>query len=494
MDTQRMKERVIAFLPRFTIVFCVLQPLLDVLGYWQNKVGITNGGTLTVRLLLLLATVIAGFLLSDKKWIYLVAGGTFACYLTGHIFACVHNGYTNPLEDLTEQTRIFLMPATFVCFSTFLRKNEKVFPALQKGLILDAAIILFVEVLSVLTGTDPHTYSNKGIGILGWFIWANSQSAILSILCPLSIAWAIRRFRNRLFPVLVAALVSFGLLFFAATRLAYASACATGVSFSVCLLYCGRQYRKTSLSLIFLTAVFIALIPVSPMIKNQEAVAENAEKKQALVGEVVSAYGVPADALETDDMHALGASYRYMLQGLVDRFGLERVAGEYRNSLDVSRIWDRRQMQLTGCRLLMEDSTPAARWFGMELCRMRQETDIYDFDTGTWERDTLPFDPENDFLGVYYLCGAVGLVMILSAIAVVGIRALAALIRRPRQVMTPAFAAFAISFGIALAYAYATVSVLRRNNASVYFALVLAGLMYLSKPDVPNQSQEVCAC
>ena len=45
---------------------------------------------------------------------------------------------------------------------------------------------------------------------------------------------------------------------------------------------------------------------------------------------------------------------------------------------------------------------------------------------------------------------------------------------------TPLFAAFLGAYGIALIYAVNTASTLRRNNASVYFAWVLAGLWYLS--------------
>ena len=488
---QEWKRRLCAALPRFTMVFCVLQPLLDVLGFWQNKAGLGNGGTLTIRVLLLICTLLAGFLLSGRKWIYYTAAGVFALYLTGHVLCCVHDGYLNPIEDLTEQVRIFLMPATVICFITFMRKNEKVFPALQKGLALNAGLILLVELLSLITGTDPHTYSNKGIGVLGWFLWANSQSAILSILCPLTIVWAIGRYRGKILPVALISFVSFGMLFCAATRLAYAALLASGLCLAFLLLLCGKEYRRSFAVVLLLTACFAALLPLSPMMRNLRAVEENAVKKQELVDRTAARYGVQPGSSSTDDPEALKAAYSFMLQGLVDRFGLERVAKEYDNSLDVSRIWDRRRMLLTGCHLLMEESSPSAKVFGLELCRMRQTTVLYDFDTDSFAEGVQPFDPENDFLGVFYLCGGVGLALILFTIGLTGFRALFALIRRPKQVLTPEFAAFAIALCVALVYAYATVSVLRRNNASIYLALVLAGLWIRSDHKKTNADQEV---
>ena len=62
-----------------------------------------------------------------------------------------------------------------------------------------------------------------------------------------------------------------------------------------------------------------------------------------------------------------------------------------------------------------------------------------------------------------------------------GIRALIAVIRKPKQYFTLPMCAFAISYGLALIHAYYTASVLRRNNASIYLALILAGLWYLSR-------------
>ena len=120
-------------------------------------------------------------------------------------------------------------------------------------------------------------------------------------------------------------------------------------------------------------------------------------------------------------------------------------------------------------------TTPLACLFGLELGRTRvEETDVYVFETDQWERQPEASDPENDFFGVYYLCGFVGLGLLLLFLGFFAQSSLRSLWREPQKTLAPGTVSFLISFAIALVYAWSTVSVLRRNNASFYFAAILA--------------------
>jgi hypothetical protein len=68
-----------------------------------------------------------------------------------------------------------------------------------------------------------------------------------------------------------------------------------------------------------------------------------------------------------------------------------------------------------------------------------------------------------------------------------GLRALIAVLRRPKEYFNMPMAGFAIAYGLALIHAYFTASVLRRNNASIYLAIVLAGLWYLSRKNTESK-------
>ena len=124
--------------------------------------------------------------------------------------------------------------------------------------------------------------------------------------------------------------------------------------------------------------------------------------------------------------------------------------------------------------------TPLARFFGLELRRTRvNHTEVYDFYADSWELGTENYDPENDFYGILTLNGVIGFGLLAAFLMWFGLWALIAVWREHSR-FTPVFAAFLGAYGIAVLYAINTASTLRRNNASVYFAWVLAGLWYLS--------------
>ena len=119
-----------------------------------------------------------------------------------------------------------------------------------------------------------------------------------------------------------------------------------------------------------------------------------------------------------------------------------------------------------------------SRLFGLSLKEMTvQRTDK----DGVVVTDN--YDVENDFHGVYFLTGICGLVLMIVFLLYFGLRALLAVIRKPKTYFSVPLCAFGIACGLAVIHAYFTASILRRNNASVYLAMALAGLWYLTRPD-----------
>ena len=53
-------------LPLIILLFCLIQPVLDIAGYWQNRLGISNTATMAARMLLLGGSVLLGFFLSVR--------------------------------------------------------------------------------------------------------------------------------------------------------------------------------------------------------------------------------------------------------------------------------------------------------------------------------------------------------------------------------------------------------------------------------------------
>jgi hypothetical protein len=126
---------------------------------------------------------------------------------------------------------------------------------------------------------------------------------------------------------------------------------------------------------------------------------------------------------------------------------------------------------------MLQDELPVtAKLFGMELGRMTHKGQVYDV--------------ENDFYGIYFLYGIVGLVLLLGFIGYFLVQIILALLRNFKQYFTPMAGAVGISLIIILVYAVCTAGVLRRPNASFYLSLLLALSYYLVKIRKYPESKE----
>ena len=121
---------------------------------------------------------------------------------------------------------------------------------------------------------------------------------------------------------------------------------------------------------------------------------------------------------------------------------------------------DDRLERLNFCKLLLEDQPGLSFWFGMEREDMSHAG--------------ITYDVENDFHGVFYLCGAVGLALMVLFLGWFLLRIALALLRDFKGVFTLEAAGCGIALCCALAHAYFTAGVLRRPNVTFYLAALLA--------------------
>ena len=459
-----------AYLPLFLLVLFIIQPVMDVLSYWLTGCGVSNTVSLLLRFFVLFGTGALGFVLSRHKKIYLLFGGIVLIFAVLHGWACLSAGYEgwqNPVYDLTNYIRVVQIPLFTMCFITFLRETgEEGYQTIERGFVINFGLIVLVEILSTVTGTDPHTYANKQIGVLGWFSTTNAQSAILCAIVPVVLMQCMRKTK----PVYLLAgmVVGFGVLYLFATRLSYFAIFITAAGMIVVMLL-SRVWNSRIAAILLLGAdVCGAGFTVSPMYANRIAQKNVAEEKQleadAMIRYVEKQYHTTA---EQSPEQCLAPLYQEYLGEMMDRFGTERIMQTYGYTTDVSELKDARRMKIIYCTYLMEDAGTAAKLFGLELQDM------------VWENRT--FDVENDFHGIYYLYGAVGMALFIVFLLYFVVLALRALLRDFKKYMTWEAGAFGVSLCLLLLHVYCTAGVLRRPNASFYLSVVLAVIYYLVK-------------
>ncbi len=448
-------------LPGLIVILCCLQPVLDALSYWQDAAALGSSITMVPRLLLLVGMAGLGFLLSDRKWIYGLFAGVVGLFWLGHTLVCLQNGYATWFTDLSNFLRVLQLPVTTLCLITCLRQCEGGFRALQRGLVWTFGVIVALQVLALVTGTEPYTYPDKEVGLRGWCFWPNAQSAILSLLAPVCMGYAFARYRDKLWVCLGVSAICLGFLFLHGTRLSYFCLFVAGVGMIVTLLIL-KYEKKFWLPLCALTVFFGALYPVSPMARNQALVAANAQRKAQIFEALVEIGEHEAQGLTGKDYETarLRLGYSYYCGELVDRFGIEAVLDAYDYTEDIGTIIDERVWKLKFCELLMEDSTASSRAWGLSVGRMIH--------------NGLSHDPENDFHGIYYLYGWVGLGLLLVFLGYFLYLIVRAMLTAPKRYFTMDAAACGIALLTVLAHAWFTCGVLRRANTLFYSGALLA--------------------
>ena len=477
----KLKTWLEAHLPALLAILIVLQPLLDVLSFWQNEWNWGNGLTLLLRFGILAAVAAAGFLLSDRRRYYAVLALVLLSFGACHTAAILQADMVTVAEqgeatgigalflDLANYVRVAQLPIFTMAFITFLKKSgEKGFSAVKKSLIAVLLLIAAVEVISVITGTNPYTYPDKELGWLGWFSATNAQSAVLSMVVPVALMTVIQK-KEWSMPLKTAlCVIGFGLLFLFGTRLTFAALLLTGVGLSFTILVADRRQIRSAVMLLLCTAICAVGIGHSPMLRNRQQMAENIIIKQEILDALVADDEAQASRHvegELLEQTRLVGAYHYYLGGLVEKYGLPRVAELYEYSTEATLVADNRVEKKNFCKMMMEDAPALAPWFGMEL--------------GDMTYRGVNYDLENDFHGIYMLYGGVGLGLLLLFFLYFAGLILWALLRDAKKYYTMEAGAFGIAFLTALMHAYATAGVLRRPNASVYLALVLAVIFYL---------------
>lgn len=439
----------------------VAQPLMDVFSYLLSEADIGNSLSSALRLLVLAVTAAAGLSYARSKHPFAVLFAVLSALSVLHFaFAAIYG--TPTAADATNLIRIYSLPVTAVSFYAMLDADETAIDSLFRAITVAFFAIVFVMIASTLTGTDPHTYPGKKLGVIGWFSNSNSQSAVLSAAVPFAVAYATEKKRAAV--PFVAVIGAFALYFFG-TRLAYGAVFGIFTAFFVATVMMRREEKTQSSPLIFLVIIilFALLLPFSPMSKKQLIVSENAAAKAADIATIHSVGGAEA-------------VYYHCFEEMVNRFGFDAVYDAYDKSLDPTVLTDARLEKITYLRLLMRER-PLCGFFGINLSDMTS--------------NGKNFDCENDFHGIYFLCGGAGLLLLILFI-VVHFLPLALDIFKHRSELTPAVTASVVSFLCSVVHAVFTAGVLRRPNASFYLAVSLATMLYFHKKINERRKNNAC--
>lgn len=461
----------------------LVQPLLDVLSYFMQEAG-TTAFTTALRMVLLAAVSLYGFVITDRKKPVLALYAVALAFWVIHMIGCFRQGYQDPVGDAAEYLKLLQFPLWTAAFSAMLRQGQDLDRRAVACLVGDFLLILFIIALSFGLGMPVYTYDypDRGIqlGILGWFGVANAQSAIVLVLGAPLLLWGYRS--GKLWVFTLCAAGGFSLLYFTGTRLTYFGAILLAGGFFVLVLL-GRKRWVFCLPLAVALALLVAFQGMSPMAARQAMSVDSysyyEELTQQYLGEdsdFVYQEGeeIPPEILEKiralyTEVYGKRGIYNTMLLGdLIQEFGVDRVMEEYGYTVDGELLYDVRDKKLHALHLVWEDQDLFTHLFGFEYAKAQIGVTNY--------------DPENDFPALRYFYGYVGAALYVGYCLYFPLLALWHLVRKLRSFFSyPWVEAGTYLAMLAFGFGAAQFSgqVLRKPSVTVYLSLAAALLLGL---------------
>ena len=528
---QTVKDAIVGKLPWIVGVIIVVQPLLDVLSYFLGELG-NNSLSTALRFLMLMVVALLGFVVSDKKRVYVIFYGIVAVFWIAHMANCFRIGCQSMVSDTANFMRIMNFPIFALSFITFFKKGEKLRKFVYTAFAINLGEVVLFTALPWLTGHPVYTYDTLYLGVMGWFGVANAQSAIIVLLAPLAILFAWKTKKYPLF--LVALVLSFGLMFATGTKFTFYSIfIVAGAYIFLFVLNYQKKSLRYVLPLLGVLVLVVAFRNYAPMqqresqsryalsnyqqrieetLKNSGADQASLEamKRELEESENSSASGTLGEEIQLQRLRdsLMGVYtdpevYGPVFENLYQRFGVYNVMDAYEYTSEPSILSDSRVRKSMYAKLMWEEKDFLTHLFGFEYSDMVYDGTIYDL--------------ENDFPAVFYFCGYIGfaLYMIFLALFAVMIfkafgedvaaawktqnskgkrsplrKSLYAFGGGVQSFLTMEMGAVGMTFLLAAIAAQISGNVLRRPNVTVYFAIAAAYLTYLTIIERRDQKRE----
>lgn len=491
MRENTIKGRLSEYSAEIMAAILIVQPFLDVLSFFMQKTNMTFLTT-GLRMVLLVAVSVYGFIISDRKKSYALIYMAMAAFWIIHMANCFRMGYQNIQLDIGEYFKLIQMPLWTMSFISMFKKRDNLNINAVGLLALNFLLILVIIGLAYLTGTAAYTYDypDRGIqiGVLGWFGVANTQSAIVSVLAAPLLLWAYRK--ERLWLFCLSCVAGFGLLYFTGTRFAYFSGMIVAAVLIV-LIFISQENYRYCIPLAVCLVLFLCLQGFSPMADRRQMASDThlayQEKTDALMGDdkdfvYVKNEEIPAATLAKIERvyHEVygvkGDLGNTLLGDLIDRFGVDTVMRKYDYSLDADILYDVRVKRLNYCSLVMDSKDVMTKLFGYEYAE-------------TYYGDNSIYDPENDFPALFYFYGYVGTALYAAFILYFVFIALRALIQDFHGFFSIEAGVAALMAVLILAAAQFSGQVLRKPSIEVYLSFALALIYsFVNKPVVEKFS------
>ena len=450
-----MLDNVKKYINEYWLLFIIAtQPILDIIAYFTFNEKITVI-SFAVRTIYLVFIVIYSFMAINDKKKFVLCLLPFALFSMLHLLNTYRISGLALFNDLRYLMLVMQLPVITISLCFYLKEYREQSKKIERGLIISFIIIFVSVLLSLITKSGKTTYVDYGLN--GWFSSPNTQSMILSVLCPYCLYFFSKQ-KN--FIYLLGISMIFILLFFNGTKACYFTLITMLlVNTFICLT--NKYTRANKFNVIvtivfFLCSVFFYNFSFSSL--RQGDVDENS------MGVTTVIENWDNDFTKEEILEILYNISLY--KQMIDDFGEERVYQYMKNKINSYRMTDNRYVKKSYARFIYEDSDFITKLVG--------------FDHGIiagYGRDL-----ENDITAIFYYYGYIGFALYCTFILYFIFLGIKIFIKNPTIVLGSKYTMLTYNILLVVYGSEYSGALLRKSNANIYLAVILAlYFAYISK-------------
>lgn len=468
-----MRKEVISKLKNNWILFIIiLQPILDIISYFQSKY-MESSYSWIIRIALLFAVFIISFIKSKNKIKLILKLLPFAAFFILHVINLYRIHSLNIIEDTKYFILVFQMPILAILLIDYIKNTNYDLSKIKNGICYSFIIIAVSTFLAYITNTYQYTYPDSYSGITGWFSSANTISMILCALVP----WVLYMSSNskNILLYIIAHIAVFILLYTNATRACYLTLLASLVVLIFTLLFSKNEYKKLIKILITGAFVLVSIFAYNfSFTSNKENVADsvtqrNIEEIKTIVSDI-DLDDIDFNNINTEDneliLKILNTSYLYT--NLIDIHGEQAVIDIMKPRLSAEALSNNRLSKVINAKIEFNNSDTLTKIFGIGYSRISAHS----------------LDLENDLQAVFYYYGYLGFIVYMLFILYFIIKAGMVFFKNMNVIHDKEYITLLFLVVLLIAGGEYSGAFLRKSNANIYLSLYLVLLAFNFKKNM----------
>lgn len=460
-----MKKLVANIKNNWIVYIIILQPILDIISYFQSKY-IGNSYSWILRILLLLIIFIVSFKHSKNKCKLILKLTPFALFFGLHIFNLYRIGQLNLLRDVEYFVLVFQMPVLCIILIDYIKSTKFDLEKIKKAIFYNLIIIAISILISYITGTYEKTYGDAGI--IGWFSGSNTPSMILCALVPWAL-YILSNYKNIVFYI-IGHITIFLLLYFNATKACYLTLLFSLFVIIFVLIFSKNENKKAQKLVVSTFFIMLAIFAYNfSFTFNRNTISNNVNQKYIDSIKSITDIQDEIDNIDfnniniNDDelvLEILNVSSLY--KDLIDIHGEKAVIDAMKPHLSSSALYDTRLAKVINAKIEFNNSDTLTKILGIGYSRI----------------DANKLDLENDLQAIFYYYGYLGFALYAVFILYFIIKAAIVFFKNPSVIHDKEYIILLFLVALLIIGGEYSGAFLRKSNANIYLSLYLLLLYF----------------